>query len=298
MRRNSDFLPIFAPTFLEDHARRLITDPKTALIEIIANSWDAGADRVDVTWPRDAVPEKIEIKDNGTGMTYEQFTQRWRQLNYNRSTEQGDSVEFPPGNRRSHRRAFGRNGKGRHSMFCFASEYYVETWRDGEGSRFAVKRTSSIAATPYEITPLDRFSGDGHGTVISAELARNYLKVPDVRDLIGSKFITDPAFEVYVNGEPVELTDLAHLMDMKEIDVARVGTIRVSQVDTQKTSKTSHLHGVAWWVTQRLVGEPSWQDFDEDVLVDRRTVEAKRYTFVVEADPLVRDVAGRLERLS
>jgi hypothetical protein len=42
-------LPSFAPSFLDDHARRLVTDPKIALAEIIANCWDAGADRVDIT---------------------------------------------------------------------------------------------------------------------------------------------------------------------------------------------------------------------------------------------------------
>jgi hypothetical protein len=223
-------------------------------------------------------------------MTYEEFTHRWRQLNYNRKKEQGEEVEFPPDNRSSHRKAFGRNGKGRHSMFCFASEYFVETWRDGETNKFLVKRTTSIAETPYKITHLGKLSREGHGTIVSAELARHHLKEAEIRDLIGSKFVTDPTFSVYVNGGLVELTDLEHLLDIREIAVPDVGAVRVSQVDTQRTSRTSHPHGVAWWVNRRLVGEPSWRDFDESVFVDRRTVEAKRYTFVVEADGLADDV--------
>lgn len=43
-------LPRFGINFLEDHARRIITDPKIALIELIANCWDAGANRVDIVW--------------------------------------------------------------------------------------------------------------------------------------------------------------------------------------------------------------------------------------------------------
>ena len=66
---SEDFLPTFAPSFLEDHARKLVTDPRIALIEIVANSWDAGADTVNITWPKSLVPELIEIEDNGTGMT-------------------------------------------------------------------------------------------------------------------------------------------------------------------------------------------------------------------------------------
>jgi hypothetical protein len=36
------FLPGFAPSFLEDHARRLVNHPQIALVELVANCWDAG----------------------------------------------------------------------------------------------------------------------------------------------------------------------------------------------------------------------------------------------------------------
>ena len=71
-------LPLFGSHFLEDHARTLISDPKIALVELIANCWDAGANRVDITWPKESVPEPIDITDDGTGMTYEEFIHRWR----------------------------------------------------------------------------------------------------------------------------------------------------------------------------------------------------------------------------
>lgn len=280
------FLPIFAPEFLEDHARRIVKDPSIALIELVANCWDAGADSVDIVWPEDSKPDPIKISDNGTGMTYDEFVIRWRQLNYNRSISQGEDVVFPPDNQSSHRKAFGRNGKGRHSVFCFASQYNVETWCDGEVNKFEVKRTDSIAKAPYQITHHGRAEKQGHGTIISTTLARNYISIASLRDLIGSKFVTDPAFEVYVNGELVELTDLKHLLDIQKIEISGVGTVVVSQVDTQKTSRTSHPHGVAWWVNKRLVGEPSWDDFDDDNFLDKRTIKARRYTFVVEANIL------------
>ncbi len=284
------FLPSFAPSFLEDHARRLVNDPQIALVELVANCWDAGADQVLITWPAESKPAPIEIKDNGTGMSYEQFIERWRQLNYNRKKAQGEDVVFPSDNQSSHRKAFGKNGKGRHSMFCFADEYFVETWRDGQANRFKIRWTPNSTQAPYVIEPVKQFFRDGHGTIISAELARNYIKLQSMRDLIGSKFITDPTFRVFVNDTPVELTSLDHLIDVQEVQIAGVGTVKVSQVDTQKTSRTSHPHGIAWWVNKRLVGEPSWKDFDEDGFLDRRTIEAKRYTFVVEADILADEV--------
>ncbi len=212
--------PSFAPSFLDDHARKIISDPKTALVELVANCWDAGADRVNITWPETPVPKPFIIEDNGTGMTYKQFSQRWLQFNYNRREAQGEYVEFPPDNQESRRKAFGRNGKGRHSVFCFAEHYNVETWRDGESSTFIVTRNkSNTMAKPYEVVPSRKFSKKGHGTIITAELGRGYLEVSEVRELIGSKFVVDPTFMVYVNGELVELTDFEHLIETEEVSV-------------------------------------------------------------------------------
>lgn len=282
-------LPLFGSSFLEDHARKIMVDPKIALVELIANCWDAGANRVDITWP-DPAPDILEIKDDGTGMTPNEFTGRWRELNYNRKEVQGEDVIFPPDNKKSHRKAYGTNGKGRHSMFCFATEYFVETWKDGLSSRFIIKRTQGPSMTPFAIIPNGNFSKEGHGTIISTELVKSYLEVPAVHDLIGSKFVTDPGFKIYLNREPVELTSLEHLIGTREVFVQGVGKIVIRCVDSQKTGRTSRQHGVAWWVNKRLVGEPSWKGFDEDAYLDARTIEAKRYTFVVEADILVNDV--------
>jgi len=285
-----NLLPLFGSHFLEDHTRTLMSDPKIALVELIANCWDAGANRIDITWPKESVPDAIEIKDDGTGMSYEEFIQRWRELNYNRREAQGDDVTFPSGNEKSRRKAYGTNGKGRHSMFCFSSTYKVGTWRDGICSNFVVARSQGLATTPFLITPISRVSKEGHGTIISTELARNYLEVPIVRDLIGSKFVTDPGFTIYVNGEPVQLTTIEHLVGTKRIQIKGIGDIILHCVDSQKVGRTSRQHGVAWWVNKRLVGEPSWRGFDDFSYLDRRTAEAHRYTFIVEADILVDEV--------
>jgi hypothetical protein len=276
--------------FLEDHARRIITDPKIALIELIANCWDAGANRVDIVWPIESRPDTIQIEDDGTGMTSEEFTKRWLELNYNRKEVQGEDVVFPLDNQKSHRKAYGINGKGRDSMFCFTNEYKVETWRDGYANIFAVKRAGGISNTPYIISHINNFPKEGHGTAVSAELVRNYLEVIVTHDLIGSKFVVDPSFHIYLNDKLIELTSLKHLLNKKEITVKDYGKVFLSCIDSRKTGKTSRQHGVAWWVNNRLVGEPSWKDFEEMAYVDARTVEARRYTFVVEADLLVDDV--------
>ena len=66
----------FGQGFLEDHAGHIISDPGVALIELIANSYDAGATEVKIKWP-DQIPGDFEISDNGTGMSREEFNRRW-----------------------------------------------------------------------------------------------------------------------------------------------------------------------------------------------------------------------------
>lgn len=45
-------LPLrFGEGFFDDYAGKLITDPHVAVIELVANSWDAGAQHVTLTWP-------------------------------------------------------------------------------------------------------------------------------------------------------------------------------------------------------------------------------------------------------
>ena len=69
-------LPRFSSSFLDDHAGLIMTDPKIALVEVVLNCWDAGADRVDITWPQPA-PDWLVVQDNGTGLTEEEFLPRW-----------------------------------------------------------------------------------------------------------------------------------------------------------------------------------------------------------------------------
>ncbi len=58
-------------------------------------------------------------------------------------------MTFPDISLKVKRTAYGRNGKGRHSLFCFSDEYWVETWKNGISSLFSVKR--SKGEVPYRI---------------------------------------------------------------------------------------------------------------------------------------------------
>ena len=120
----------FGPGFLKDHAGQLITEPRVAIIELVANAYDAGATLVDIEWPQE-MNQRLSVTDNGTGLTRAEFERRWRTLSYNRLSEQGLFADFPPGVSHGQRTAFGRSGKGRHAAFCLPTSTTLRPGRLG-----------------------------------------------------------------------------------------------------------------------------------------------------------------------
>lgn len=286
----------YDPRFLETLVgSRILHDPKTAIVELIANSWDAGATEVLISWPDSNGAKNFSISDNGTGMTSNEFLDRWQTWCYDRQKEQGAIVRFPPkiAGAVSKRHAFGRNGIGRWAGFCFGEEYLVDTCKDGKRNCYLVQRKDE---TPLLIEPKrEGLDCDKHGTRISCSSPRSLKLLPeDARAEIGMRFLTDPSFHVFLNGEKV---DFEHIEDQKIQQVqVRVDDDRMVDliiIDTRNTDRTTRQHGVAWHVGGRLVGECSWKGFGayED-LIDGRRIAAKRCTFIVKADILV-DIVKR-----
>lgn len=274
----------FGKRFIEDHAGRIISDPEIALVELVANSWDAGAKNVKITWPDDE-NEIFEIKDDGTGMTESEFREIWPEFNYNRLKDKGNKVEFPLNN--VYRNAYGKNGKGRHAMFCFSDEYFVETCKNGSCSSFSIKK--SYGDNVLNIKPLEKSSLDCHGTKILCNVTKNHLSEERVIELLGSKFITDPDFKIKINGNQIDLFNLMDITDERLCKINDEETVQILKIDSKKAGKTTQQHGVAWWVNNRLVKEQSWKESNLAYL-DGRTNEAKRFTFIVNADILQNDV--------
>ena len=224
-------------------------------------------------------------------MTGDEFEKIWMELSYNREQTQGISVRLPDKSISIKRTAYGRNGKGRHGLFCFADEYRVETWKNGSASIFNVTRNQDMEQAhfaPYKIDLVDKKSKTGNGTKISCYLTKNYVQEENVIEIIGAKFSVDPSFSISLNSHKIALSDLKGV-DRKVINIPDEGEVEIIIIDSTVSGRTSKQHGVAWWVNHRLVGEHSWKGLDEKYL-DGRTSEAKRYTFIVNADILINEV--------
>jgi hypothetical protein len=126
--------------FLESWVGSIITDPSTAIVELVANCWDAYATDVKITWPNPKTGKQFTIGDNGVGMTRDEFQYIWRAMSYDRVTRHGTTARPPPNVPGLPRFVFGRNGKGRFATFCFSNEYLIRSKKNGQQFTYRVMR--------------------------------------------------------------------------------------------------------------------------------------------------------------
>ncbi len=186
---------LFDQRFLGRYAGPVMSDPSTALVELVANCWDSYATTVEITWPNRDAGRKFAIRDNGHGMTQEEFSVRWHTLEYDRVTFQGDETQAPPDQPDLPARpVYGRNGRGRHAAFLFSAPYEVRTWKDGRENTFRVSKGTSV---PLQAELIKNRPFAGHGTEIRAMTVQPVNMSADAaREILGSRFLVDPNFIV------------------------------------------------------------------------------------------------------
>lgn len=276
----------FEENYIFRNNRSITSNSDIALTEFVANAWDAGAHNVDITIPLEE-HEEIIVEDDGIGLTDEEFQSRWMTLNYDRQKRQGKEVIFPADVEFSKRIAYGRNGIGRHGMLCFSDSYTVETWKDGVCNIYAIAVTQGEA--PFKIIKHTTVKKHGHGTKISTFVNRHLPDANAMTDILSARFMYDPKFRVKINGKCLDLSQHRGVIFSKEFVTPTNATLSMTVVDSEKTSSKSQQHGIAFWISGRLVGQPSWT-YGKTVFLDGRLKVAKRYTVIIKSDDLIDDV--------
>lgn len=277
---------LFPSLYEEDFIMRslgtIVTQPDIALTELVANAWDAGASEVNL-----GIPERFDqlmwIEDNGIGMTEDEFQYRWMTLRYNRLKSQGKKVLFPDG-ANGNRSAFGRNGVGRHGLFCFGSEYKVITKKDGKELTFTIK--PNVLAQPFAVIDKAVKKSSGHGTRLEVIVSKNLPKPEKIIEILSARFLLDPQFKIVVNHTTLNIEDLTGGLEPEGICVEGTNIhLTAYFIDTTKAGRKSKFQGIAFWQSGRLIGEPTWS-LGKTIVLDGRTSLAKRYTFIIKSEEL------------
>lgn len=276
--------PLQPSLFEEDYLLRELGQvahvPQVALTELVANAWDAGATRVNLILP-DEIGGTLTVTDNGHGMTPTQFKKRWMTLRYDRLKHQGPNVEFPTGRSARPRRAYGRNGVGRHGLLCFADTYEVQTWRDGVLATFVVGTGSGPSPFVLHRETLDQ--RDGSGTQLAVRVMRKLPDADEILTVLAARFVHDPEFEIRVNGVQRSFNEIEGRVSEDVLDLGAGRSAIVIVIDSTRLNHSSVHQGIAFWVQRRLVGSPSWS-IGQIASFDGRTRFARRYKVIVDTE--------------
>lgn len=271
---------LFEEDFLIRTLGNLASQPDIALTELVANAWDAGATEVEIFLPDD-YGQPLIIKDNGVGLTADEFKSRWMKLGYNRLKNQGKKVEFGKGIDLK-RIAYDRNGIGRHGLLCFNDEYKIVTNKEGKQSLFTI--TTKNETEPFVIKKEEFTKSYFPGTKLEVIVKKNLPKSSEINDIISARFLHDPNFKITINREIINLENHSGVVKTVPITIEKSNFI-ISLIDTKKSRKNTLYQGIAIWQSGRLIGEPSWA-LGTNIVLDGRTQEAKKYSIIIQTNDL------------
>ena len=206
--------------------RNLYRNFITVLGEAISNSWDADATsvRIDI----DKAKSSFRIVDNGSGMTADDFQQKFLKIGYSKRSD--GELKTP-----SARPYIGAKGIGKLALLSCAkrisvfsrtkSSPYVGGVIDNSGLDAAIRQDLTPEKYPLEQLDFGLISDleDGHesGTIIVFEDFRGELRnsIPYLKKLLAMSFrftVVDENFSILVNDEEVTVDDLSKLSSATE----------------------------------------------------------------------------------
>jgi signal transduction histidine kinase len=129
----------------------LISDDFIAVFELVKNSYDAHASKVDIIFENIYTDNaKIIIKDNGKGMSYDDLINKWLFVAYSAKKEGTEEDSYDYRDKIKVKRAYaGAKGIGRFSCDRLGAELYLETIKEEPNSKVETL-----------LTEWDKFEGD------------------------------------------------------------------------------------------------------------------------------------------
>jgi hypothetical protein len=201
--------------------RNLYRNFITVLGEAISNSWDADAKEVRIYIDRDK--NYLIIKDDGDGMTTDDFQNKFLKIGY---TKRKDGVEKTENNRPF----IGRKGIGKLALLSCAKRIHIATKTlntgfvggiiDNRNLDNAINDDLTPQQYPLENIDLSVFDskkeGMQKGTIIYFEDINDGIRnrIEYIRKLIALFFrfsLIDNSFKIYLNDDPITLNELNDL---------------------------------------------------------------------------------------
>ena len=190
----------------------LYSNVPAVLAEIVSNSWDADAEKVEIKIGE----ERIVITDDGHGMSLDDINDKFLLVGYERRKRVNE--RYTP---KHHRPVMGRKGIGKLSLFSIANRIEIHTVGDGEKNGFLLlpnkiqdllKKSKDEQDYHPEDILLSEITLDHQGTrVILSDLKRRTGSTSSaLRKRLARRFSiigTQSNFNVFVDGTPIGVSD-------------------------------------------------------------------------------------------
>lgn len=221
---------------LEHLGINLYSSIPPVLSEVVANSYDADATKVNISIYKEDDPF-ITILDDGKGMSLSDINDKYLKVGY-RKRDSGEHLS-------SHfkRPVMGRKGIGKLSLFSIANRIEVHTKRkDEDGEAFVIERdkleqvirAGASTFSPREESFDPSLLGESGTFIKLSELKKGVTQSETyLRRNIARRFslisTEDNPFEIQINGNPVSITDRGYIDKVNyvwligEYDVKRLG---------------------------------------------------------------------------
>ena len=214
-------------SILNHLGRNLYRSFITVLGEAISNSWDADAKKVWIYIDRDN--NTLVIKDDGLGMTENDFQNKFLKIGYSKRKDNATSTA-------SGRPFIGRKGIGKLALLSCAKRITVLTKTantdlvggviDNSGLDEAIK--DDVSANEYSLIEpskeiIEKYNKDfSNGTIILFDEINDGIKnrIEYIRKLVALYFrfsLLDSSFSIILNDNEIKLEELKELMDNTQL---------------------------------------------------------------------------------
>ncbi|MBS3954769.1 MAG: ATP-binding protein [Methylomicrobium sp.] len=226
-KQNEQFIFEISLSVLNHLGRNLYRSFMTVLGEAISNAWDADAENVWIYIDKE--DNTLIVKDDGIGMTAEDFQDKFLKIGYSKRKDGSKS--------KGKKRPFiGRKGIGKIALLSCAQRIHIFTRKSASDSYVGgiIDNSGLDEAIKSDLTPdqypLDKVEeaifqeykkGHKHGTIIYFENISEGVKnsIEYLRKLIALYFrfsLVDKSFNIFVEDKPITIEDLNDLAQRTE----------------------------------------------------------------------------------
>ena len=271
----------FSPNILDHLGLSAYNSIQKSLVELISNSYDADAKQVSIS-----IPEKIDenskiiIKDDGHGMTLDEFQKNYLYIGRNRRNNSTDITKLG-------RKIIGHKGIGKLAGFGIAENVKIETMKDGfvtladlKKDDFKIKK--ALSKYKFDVHTHETDNKNSSGTIITLTGLKQKLKIPELKFLrryLRNQLPGDQKFTIYVNDEECTNKDILGKRYTFKETINSIGK-EVSGFYIITKSNTKHA-GIAVRVRGRLVTKPNFFNVELDSF---KGYLSRKFTGEINAD--------------